>query len=281
MIQGLLKVHPSKGRSEAELKELDDNDPMHAADYDLARLCGPAWGAAAAPPAPIFGAPGAAFGGFAAAAAMAAAASDDSDDDGGSDGYLTGSDGEPAHPAAPPGPPCFHCGTASWRTLRAAVASIVGFSGPRSATDFVRQALTGNDFERGVLEEWLAARGRALGDALAAILAAPNPEGVPAVRVQLRPPGGAPFGGPAGGAGGVATAMPEGSWTDLHACRGCGTSVLKNLIYSLRERIPDGELPARARGRRSCWYGRGCRTQGHKPDHASKLNHICEQTRFH
>jgi len=29
-----------------------------------------------------------------------------------------------------------------------------------------------------------------------------------------------------------------------------------------------------------CWYGYNCRTQTHSADHAGKLNHFCEQTRF-
>jgi len=34
------------------------------------------------------------------------------------------------------------------------------------------------------------------------------------------------------------------------------------------------------RNRPDCWYGRKCRTQTNKQDHARNYNHICEQTHF-
>jgi len=29
--------------------------------------------------------------------------------------------------------------------------------------------------------------------------------------------------------------------------------------------------------RPKCWYGKNCRTQGHNPDHAARLNHACHE----
>lgn len=282
LIQGLLKAHPSKRRSDHEINELDSNDPLQAAGYDLAKLlasAAPAAPAGAAAPVAfgallgagggggLFSGTGVAgpFGAFGVAPPPAAADSDDEDSN--SDSEASDSASAPPVPA---GPPCFRCGAGSWRTLTAAADSLGAgsFGGARACTDFVRQSLMGNDFERGVLEEWLAVRGRGLGAALQDALATPNPAGVAPVRMSVT--GSAP-GAPAG--------MPDGAWTDLRACRGCGMGVLRALVYALRERIPDGELPARAQGRGKCWYGRNCRTQAHKPAHASKLNHICEQTR--
>lgn len=260
MIQGLLKAYPAKRRPDEELKQLDAEDALEAAGYDLARLRAAPAAAAGAPA--LFGMAAPVFG----MAIAAGAAGDGSEDEAeASDSAGSEASSEDGEPPMPPGPPCFHCGAGSWRTLGAALAFVMGAPG-RPGTELMRQALSGNDFERGVLEEWLASRGITLGDALGDMLVQPNPAGAPVVRIEL--PGGAPV-------------MPEAAWTATHACRGCAMSVLKALVYSLRERIQDGDLPARARGRASCWYGRGCRTQTHKPDHARKLNHICEQRRFH
>ena len=102
-----MKVHPSKGRLEAELKEVDSQDPLQTVGYDLAKLRSTA-------PA----ATGGAFGGLAAAAAAAAGAAaaaaaadepyegSDDDEDEHSD---SGSGVDEDSPGPPPGPPCFHC----------------------------------------------------------------------------------------------------------------------------------------------------------------------------
>jgi len=65
-----------------------------------------------------------------------------------------------------------------------------------------------------------------LSNALVDSLAAPNPAGVPRGHVALG--GAALFGSPAIVAAG-GSVMPDGAWTDLRACRGCGTSVLRAL----------------------------------------------------
>lgn len=281
LIQGLLKAHPSKGRGEKELSDLDAQDPLMAAGYDLSRL------ADHSTPSSSSGvgvAVGAAV--FAADGMEHESDEDDSDDE---DAYSEGSSAPAPAPALAPfrrplGPPCFHCGGASWRTLGEAADNVAGSSAPgRARTEFVKQALSGNDFERGILEEWLTGQGQSFGAKLLEILETPNPIDVAPVRVYLPDASAAIFGMPVDSApssSASATAMPEGSWTGIHGCRGCCMGVLRALTYSLRERIPEGQLPAAARGRRNCWYGRGCRTQSHKPEHGVRLNHICEQTRF-
>ena len=62
-------------------------------------------------------------------------------------------------------------------------------------------------------------------------------------------------------------------------CRNCATIVFTDLLYQYRASIPKEELPEWVGRRVDCWYGRHCRTQGRNPDHARRLNHICEQTR--
>lgn len=255
LIDGLLKAHPSKRRSPADLAELDARDPLKDSGYDLGRLLG-----GGVTPSAIAGHGFAAFG---------AAGAGDSDSDADHDSEAS-DDGDDSI-GGPLGPPCFHCGSGGGRTL-ADIASFLAAS-PMEAARLVRAGVMGNEFERGVLEEWLAARdGRTLSSALDGLLANPNPDGATAVHtVRFERAASSSFAG----------ALPGGPWTELVACRSCGISVLKELIYSLRERIPDAELADRARGRSNCWYGRNCRTQVHTSTHAARLNHICEQTRFH
>lgn len=238
-----------------------------------------------------------------AALAAAGAGSDASSHSGsGSEPESEEEDEEPARP------PCFHCGIPSWRTLSRSIGALA--VAPGAGAILMREGLGGNEFERGVLEEWLGPRG-GLVTALNRALEEPNPPGVARVHVVLEraaapgsatalaaaaappapadggssgsssgaapPPAGAAAAGAARPAGVV---LPDGALTELNACKPCATGLLRAIVYALRERIPDAELPARARGRPDCWYGRGCRTMRHKPMHAAKLNHICEQRRF-
>uniref|UniRef100_A0A672J037 E3 ubiquitin-protein ligase CHFR n=1 Tax=Salarias fasciatus TaxID=181472 RepID=A0A672J037_SALFA len=62
-------------------------------------------------------------------------------------------------------------------------------------------------------------------------------------------------------------------------CFGCGLRAFRELAYKYRENIPPSELPAAVTSRPDCYWGRNCRTQV-KAHHATKFNHICEQTRF-
>uniref|UniRef100_A0A7S0FBG8 RING-type domain-containing protein n=2 Tax=Pyrodinium bahamense TaxID=73915 RepID=A0A7S0FBG8_9DINO len=272
LVEGLLKAHPDQQRADKELAELDAQDALQEAGYDLAKFlargaaaadAGAA--AAAAAPAPLLGGP-----------APAAAAGDASGSEASDSDEAEGSGDEA-------GPRCFHCGDAAWQTLGAAAGLLAG--DVAEASGLALRALHGNDFEREMLEEWLRGHrgGRVggmggLGGALAAALADPNPEGAPPVQVRF--PGAAVVAAPGAAAAAAAAPLPAGSWTDLLACRPCAVAVAHGVVYSLRERIPEGELPERARGRPRCWYGRHCRTQGHKPEHAQRLDHICEQTRF-
>ncbi|KAK7102542.1 E3 ubiquitin-protein ligase CHFR-like [Littorina saxatilis] len=62
-------------------------------------------------------------------------------------------------------------------------------------------------------------------------------------------------------------------------CFACGLRNFKALAYHYRADIPNDELPADARKRPACYWGKNCRTQRNKPPHAMRFNHICEQTR--
>mmetsp|Transcript_10440 Transcript_10440/g.17073 ORF Transcript_10440/g.17073 Transcript_10440/m.17073 type:complete len:517 (+) Transcript_10440:42-1592(+) len=62
-------------------------------------------------------------------------------------------------------------------------------------------------------------------------------------------------------------------------CRSCTHQVLRKIMYEVRRSIPQEELPQEVASRADCWYGKNCRTQRHNPDHAKRLNHICEQTK--
>ncbi|KAF9143913.1 hypothetical protein BG015_000258 [Linnemannia schmuckeri] len=64
-------------------------------------------------------------------------------------------------------------------------------------------------------------------------------------------------------------------------CHPCARDFFSNgPFYQWRKTLDDAVLPARARGRGDCWYGRQCRTQHNYGNrgHAERLNHICEKT---
>ncbi|KAJ3045169.1 hypothetical protein HK097_001264 [Rhizophlyctis rosea] len=66
---------------------------------------------------------------------------------------------------------------------------------------------------------------------------------------------------------------------DDAACYGCAMHIFDELCYLYRQNLAVDSLPARAKNRNDCWWGRNCRTQLHNPQHAQRLNHVCEQTR--
>eukprot|EP00743_Colponemidia_sp_Colp-15_P010149 GILK01011148.1.p1 GENE.GILK01011148.1~~GILK01011148.1.p1 ORF type:complete len:557 (+),score=53.29 GILK01011148.1:60-1673(+) len=78
------------------------------------------------------------------------------------------------------------------------------------------------------------------------------------------------------GLGGVASSAVK---SDSYLCSQCAAGVFLDLCYRYRQSLDDDELPAEARNRSNCWYGKNCRTQTHNINHAKRLNHICEQTR--
>lgn len=67
-------------------------------------------------------------------------------------------------------------------------------------------------------------------------------------------------------------------------CLGCGVTLFSfvlplTCLPLLGRWAADPSLvPAHARSRPTCWYGRDCRTQVHNAGHASRFNHICERT---
>jgi len=62
-------------------------------------------------------------------------------------------------------------------------------------------------------------------------------------------------------------------------CRNCAQIMFSELLYAYRASIPNNELPGSVTSRSNCWYGKECRTQQHNPDHARRLNHICDNAR--
>ena len=63
-------------------------------------------------------------------------------------------------------------------------------------------------------------------------------------------------------------------------CYSCALKNFRDLAFLYRKDIPTAELPDEIAARPVCYYGRACNTQFHKPLHARKYNHACEQTRF-
>ena len=63
-------------------------------------------------------------------------------------------------------------------------------------------------------------------------------------------------------------------------CYNCAVKNFRDLAFQYRKDIPLEELPEEITARPVCYYGRNCKTQFHKPTHAKKLNHVCEQSRF-
>ncbi|KAI8850101.1 hypothetical protein BC829DRAFT_489038 [Chytridium lagenaria] len=66
---------------------------------------------------------------------------------------------------------------------------------------------------------------------------------------------------------------------ETYSCNLCLQRLFEEICYQYRIRIPSDKLPANARGRGKCWYGRNCRTQSHNQAHAARLDHMCEATR--
>jgi E3 ubiquitin-protein ligase CHFR len=64
-------------------------------------------------------------------------------------------------------------------------------------------------------------------------------------------------------------------------CYPCGLKLFKELAYQFRFHMKQGDIfPVAIRNRDNCYYGKKCRTQYAKPQHAQKLNHACDQTKF-
>lgn len=61
-------------------------------------------------------------------------------------------------------------------------------------------------------------------------------------------------------------------------CKNCAGKIWDTILYNYRRAI-NNELPPAVKNRSNCWYGIQCRTMGHNYGHASKLNHVCPNTR--
>ncbi|KAJ7657235.1 hypothetical protein DFH06DRAFT_1197720 [Mycena polygramma] len=67
-------------------------------------------------------------------------------------------------------------------------------------------------------------------------------------------------------------------WTkDLSYCLPCLVKFLEE--HAWRWFLEKRQLDPTWVQPENCWYGYNCRTQGHKPDHGRKLNHLCVPTR--
>lgn len=64
---------------------------------------------------------------------------------------------------------------------------------------------------------------------------------------------------------------------DSPVCQRCAVRVFAELLFHYRRSIPADELPESVTKRSNCWYGKECRTQFHKPQHAQNFNHVCYQ----
>lgn len=73
--------------------------------------------------------------------------------------------------------------------------------------------------------------------------------------------------------------MPTSPCSEQYRCLGCASHFFSKTLFYYRLSIPKEKLPDYA-NRDNCYYGKSCRTQFSKFDHAKKLNHICEQTKF-
>ncbi|KPA77439.1 hypothetical protein ABB37_06837 [Leptomonas pyrrhocoris] len=64
---------------------------------------------------------------------------------------------------------------------------------------------------------------------------------------------------------------------DSAVCQRCAARVFAELLFHYRRGIPSDDLPESVTRRSNCWYGKECRTQFHKPQHAQNFNHVCYQ----
>ncbi|GAQ83830.1 hypothetical protein KFL_001640050 [Klebsormidium nitens] len=79
--------------------------------------------------------------------------------------------------------------------------------------------------------------------------------------------------------GPIGTPLPADLAHDSPLCGICSDRVVGGLLYKYREGIQAADLPAPYSTRPDCWWGWECRTQRHKVDHATRLNHVCGRTR--
>ncbi|EGG23593.1 hypothetical protein DFA_05727 [Cavenderia fasciculata] len=63
-------------------------------------------------------------------------------------------------------------------------------------------------------------------------------------------------------------------------CDHCAKNIFAQALFAYRKNLPKDQLPAYAHARDKCYYGKNCRTQFNKFDHAKKFDHICDQTKF-
>jgi len=78
-------------------------------------------------------------------------------------------------------------------------------------------------------------------------------------------------------------AIDTTEYTKIHdgqLCKGCLAKISGEALFEYYSQVPPESIPPPAGGRSACWWGRNCRAQTHNMRHASRLNHICPQTKF-
>ncbi|XQJ25022.1 FHA domain/Zinc finger, C3HC4 type (RING finger) containing protein, putative [Leishmania guyanensis] len=64
---------------------------------------------------------------------------------------------------------------------------------------------------------------------------------------------------------------------DSPVCQRCVATVFARLLFDYRRHIAPHELSESVTKRPNCWYGKECRMQFHKHQHAQNFNHVCYQ----
>ncbi|KAK7197003.1 FHA domain/Zinc finger, C3HC4 type (RING finger) containing protein [Novymonas esmeraldas] len=117
------------------------------------------------------------------------------------------------------------------------------------------QTLGGNVLEQGILSTYMASHGALVKDVWAtAVAKLAAGEWVPDMTLI----------------NGAVTA-------DSPVCQRCAAAVFAELLFHYRRSIAAADLPDSVTRRPNCWYGKECRTQFHKPQHAQNFNHVCYQ----
>eukprot|EP01132_Coremiostelium_polycephalum_P004174 gene4174-5224_t len=68
--------------------------------------------------------------------------------------------------------------------------------------------------------------------------------------------------------------------SENYSCLNCARWLFGTALFHYRPLIPKDDLPDSAKDRMDCYYGKNCRTQFSKFEHAKKFNHVCQQTKF-
>ncbi|EFA81073.1 hypothetical protein PPL_05909 [Heterostelium album PN500] len=124
--------------------------------------------------------------------------------------------------------------------------------------DIPHNSLSGNQYEIKIVTDYLAKHNKTVDQLYHEVLADIDSGKIPADTIKTL----------------NATPAKSDSW----ACNVCTRHVFAQGLFTYRKNIPKADLPDYAQARDNCYYGKNCRTQFNKFDHAKKLNHVCEQS---